>query len=327
MEDSHVLLFSGGIDSFVGYHYLKKTLGLKELKTVYFDLGAPYNYREIEVVKKLIPETIIDESLKVGDTQRGINAYIPYRNLLIAMLCSKYGKHIWICGLKDDKVEDKNEAAFAEMTKCLNFISKPEDEVSIQSPFWSMTKSEVVKWYLDNIDSTGESLKETISCYDDTEPTNYCGRCPSCFRRFNALYDNGIDIGFYNQDLLNDYVKRADQYDPKRRDSILKLKDYKCGKIYSVDIDGILTNETKGFSYANRTPNVNNIQTINDLYDEGNRINLYTARFGTEEDRVITEKWLKDNGVKYHSIKYGKPYYDVFIDDKNVLLWGSTNIK
>lgn len=320
MENSNVLLFSGGIDSYVGYFYLKKTLGLKELKTVYFDLGAPYNKREIEVVKRLIPETIIDESLKVGDTQRGINAYIPYRNLLIAMLCSKYGKKIWICGLKDDKVQDKNEEAFKAMTSCLNFISKPEDEVIIQSPFWNMTKAEVVKWYMDNVDSTGNSLLDTISCYDSNEVTNYCGRCPSCFRKFNALKENGINIDFYNQDLLNNYLKRADQYDPQRRDSILKLKDYECKKIYCVDIDGVLTIETEGHNFLNRTPNKENIEFINNLYQRGHRINLYTSRFGIDDDVETTEEWLANNEVSYNTITYGKPYYDFFIDDKNLII-------
>ena len=318
MENSAVLLFSGGIDSYVGYFYLKKTLGLKELKTVYFDLGAPYNKREIEVVKKLIPETIIDESLKVGDTQRGVNAFIPYRNMLIAMLCAKYGKHIYICGLKDDKVEDKNPRAFEEMTKCLNFISKPEDEIKIDSPFWEMTKAEVVKWYMDNVDPTGRGLLDTISCYNGNEETNYCGRCPSCFRKFNALKENGIDIEFYNQEMLEDYLKRADQYEPKRRESILKLKDYKCKNIYCVDIDGTLTLESEGHDYKNRTPNKSMINAINSLYDEGNRIDLYTSRLGIGDDREITEQWLKDNCVKYTTLVFGKRYYDFWIDDKSM---------
>ena len=319
MEESNVLLFSGGIDSYVGYFYLKKTHNLDKLKTVYFDLGAPYNKREIEVVKKLIPETIIDESLKVGDTQRGVNAFIPYRNMLIAMLCAKYGKNIWICGLKDDKVEDKNPAAFHKMQDCLNFISKPEDKISIDSPFWEMTKADVVKWYMENVDYTGESLLNTISCYDGNEKTNYCGCCPSCFRKFNALKENGINIEFYNQAMLDDYINRAEQYEPRRRDSILKLEGYKCKKVYNVDIDGTLTIETAGFDYANRTPDMKVIQQINKLYADGNRIDLYTSRYGIENDVEITKKWLEEKGVKYTTLTFGKPHYDFIIDDK--ALW------
>lgn len=318
MEESNVLLFSGGIDSYVGYFYLKKTYNLKELKTVYFDLGAPYNKREIKVVKKLIPETIIDESLKVGDTQRGVNAFIPYRNMLIAMLCAKYGKRIWICGLKDDKVEDKNPAAFHKMQDCLNFISKPEDKIEIDSPFWEMTKADVVKWYMENVDYTGKGLLNTISCYDGNEKTNYCGRCPSCFRKFNALKENGIDIEFYNQEMLDDYIKRAEQYEPRRRDSILKLEGYQCKKVYNVDIDGTLTIETAGHNFASRTPNIEMIKKVNELYDSGNRIDLFTSRYGIEDDVEVTKKWLEEKGVKYTTLTFAKPHYDFIIDDKAI---------
>ena len=56
-----ILLFSGGIDSFVAWHYLNKP------KTVYFNLQSRYSLREISVVKKLIPTTIIDNSLNLSE--------------------------------------------------------------------------------------------------------------------------------------------------------------------------------------------------------------------------------------------------------------------
>ena len=34
--------------------------------------------------------------------------------------------------------------------------------------------------------------------------------------------------------------------------------------------------------------------------------------------RNITENQFKEWGVKYHDLKFGKPYYDLFIDDKNL---------
>ena len=45
-----ILLFSGGIDSFIAYHYLK------EPRTLYLDLGTPYTKKEIEFVKKIDPK-------------------------------------------------------------------------------------------------------------------------------------------------------------------------------------------------------------------------------------------------------------------------------
>ena len=42
------------------------------------------------------------------------------------------------------------------------------------------------------------------------------------------------------------------------------------------------------------------LETLNRWYDEGHRICYFTAR--VEAHRTVTEKWLKDNGFKYHSL-------------------------
>ena len=47
------------------------------------------------------------------------------------------------------------------------------------------------------------------------------------------------------------------------------------------------------------------LETINNWYDKGHIICFFTARI--ESHREVTEKWLKDNGFKYHSLLMGKP--------------------
>jgi 7-cyano-7-deazaguanine synthase in queuosine biosynthesis len=305
---NEVLLFSGGIDSYVAWHYLKKP------KTVYFDLGTPYSSREAQAVLQLVPNTVIDRSLVLGDRQAGINAYIPYRNLFLAMLASKYGDKIWIAGLKDDMVSDKTPAAFFAMESCLNFIDKKK--VVIDSPFWNTTKSQVVEWYINQALDKNELLK-TISCYNDKEQTNYCGTCPSCFRKWNALRENGIDIEFYNPKLMQEYIQSAEnlKYDPERNLSIVKCcSNYTCKRIFHFDIDGVITNETEGWDYAARTPNTEVIDKIKELAKGGNRIVFYTARFSC--DREVTEQWLAKHEIQYSNIIFDKPGYDYFVDDK-----------
>ena len=316
--EKHVLLFSGGIDSFVAYHFIRKELQ-KEVVPVYFDLGAPYNPREIRVVKSLLPETIIDTSLSVGDTQRGQNAFIPYRNLLLACMARKYGDNIWIAGLKDDMVEDKNPDAFNAMNECMNYISKPEDHARLRSPFWGATKEQVVRWWCNNFPNERNKILETISCYDPYEPTNYCGRCPSCLRKFFALRNNGFNIEFYNQSLFNEYISRAERryYPSERCDEILMQRNYTCKKVYCFDIDGTLTMEVEGHDYKSRVPKQNMIGVVNQLKQEGHKIVLFTSRY--HEDQMVTEEWLRTNNVKHDCVIYGKPYYDFHVDDKNVL--------
>ena len=80
MCTKEVLLFSGGLDSFVAYYYLNKP------KTVYFDIGLEVCKREIEIVKKMVPDTIIDTSINLKDREvPGDTKFIPGRNLYYAM--------------------------------------------------------------------------------------------------------------------------------------------------------------------------------------------------------------------------------------------------
>tara|TARA_R100001015_G_C4626948_1_gene186208 strand:+ start:1455 stop:1754 length:300 start_codon:yes stop_codon:yes gene_type:complete len=89
--------------------------------------------------------------------------------------------------------------------------------------------------------------------------------------------------------------------------------------IIFVDIDSTIckTNET---DYENAESFSKRIEKINRLYDEGNTIVYWTARgTGSGLDwREVTEKQFEEWGVKYHELRFGKPVYDLFIDDKNI---------
>lgn len=98
-------------------------------------------------------------------------------------------------------------------------------------------------------------------------------------------------------------------------------------KIYVFDIDGTLC-RTEGIAYENSIPIKEAIEAVNKLYDEGNMVRIYTARSSSPRDdwKEITEKSLRDWGVKYHSLHFGKPYGDIYIDDRalNALEWRAT---
>ena len=89
--------------------------------------------------------------------------------------------------------------------------------------------------------------------------------------------------------------------------------------IIYVDIDNTVL-DTKGTDYAGAKPMPERIEAINSLYNNGNTIIYWTAR-GTESGidwRAITEEQFKKFGIKYSSLKFNKPIYDLFIDDKNI---------
>lgn len=87
--------------------------------------------------------------------------------------------------------------------------------------------------------------------------------------------------------------------------------------IYCFDIDGTLCTKNDN-DYNEAEPYFDRIKVVNKLYDEGNKIILFTARgAATGIDWVeLTKKQVKDWGLKHHELRFGKPHADVFIDDR-----------
>ena len=87
-----------------------------------------------------------------------------------------------------------------------------------------------------------------------------------------------------------------------------------------IDIDETICQSPDKPNYTTSTPIYENIQKANKLYDEGHLIVYWTARgTGTGINWAdITKKQFKEWGVKYHDLKFNKPNYDLFIDDKNL---------
>lgn len=86
---------------------------------------------------------------------------------------------------------------------------------------------------------------------------------------------------------------------------------------YMIDIDGTICNNTYG-EYANAMPFTSRIEHFNRLYDQGHEVHYWTARgANTGLDWAdFTKQQLSDWGVKYNTLRMGKPSYDIWIDDK-----------
>jgi len=95
---------------------------------------------------------------------------------------------------------------------------------------------------------------------------------------------------------------------------------------YVVDIDGVICNED--VPVDSRLPYKERIQKLNKLFDDGHIIVYFTSRGmrstndnQSESDakyRQLTERQLKEWGAKYHSLFFGKPNADFYIDNKNL---------
>jgi hypothetical protein len=87
-----------------------------------------------------------------------------------------------------------------------------------------------------------------------------------------------------------------------------------------VDLDNTLC-VTHGLEYQNSKPIFERIKIINELYDKGNIITIYTARGSVSKIDYfdLTERQLKKWGIKYNNLSVGeKPDYDLLVDDKAI---------
>lgn len=104
-------------------------------------------------------------------------------------------------------------------------------------------------------------------------------------------------------------------------------------KRIAFDLDGVIGTLVEGTTepedrYAKSKPAVNMIKIVNELYDQGNYIIIYTARgMSTYKGDAtlaynslfeLTKNQLQSWGVKHHQLVMGKIHYDVLIDDKAI---------
>lgn len=84
-----------------------------------------------------------------------------------------------------------------------------------------------------------------------------------------------------------------------------------------VDIDQTICITDKG-DYKNSRPIVERISKVNHWYKEGHYIVYWTARGAVSglDWSEITENQLRAWGAKYHELRFDKPSFDIFIDDK-----------
>jgi hypothetical protein len=96
-------------------------------------------------------------------------------------------------------------------------------------------------------------------------------------------------------------------------------------KILCFDLDNVIC-ATQGKNYQKSKPKYKIINLINDLYENGHRIKIFTARYmgrnneniflAKKQGYITTKKQIDSWGIKYHKLIFGKPTYDFFVDDK-----------
>lgn len=105
-------------------------------------------------------------------------------------------------------------------------------------------------------------------------------------------------------------------------------------KIIAFDLDDVICTRPKNIEalgpdkYNHCIPVPEMVKIVNDTYDNGYTVKIYTARgmsvFHGDTHKIysnlypLTFKQLTDWGVKFHELVMGKLHYDILIDDKVV---------
>ena len=96
--------------------------------------------------------------------------------------------------------------------------------------------------------------------------------------------------------------------------------------IFCFDLDNVLC-KSFGNNYNKSLPIKKNIEVLNILKKKGHYIKIFTSRYmgrnnenkkqAIKQGYKFTKKQLKNWNVTYDELIFGKPSYDIFIDDKN----------
>jgi len=227
----HILLTTPGVDSFVGYWYLKRKIS--DIIPVYFDLGSRYSKIEIQFVKKNIPDVIVEKVCDVSWTEQ-YDAYVPARNVLLAtMVCNRFDMFdemtIYFNSLKGDSAPDSTQDVFDLLSLMLSRACKKRVEVKSSFDF-KFTKSEIVELWKEENNEINNIVTKTFSCYNPVEYQKdpHCYSCAACFRRAVALQDIQF-LPFKNKNLVINYLTRAlnNDFSEDRQSDIVRY----CKKI------------------------------------------------------------------------------------------------
>ena len=207
-----VILYSGGMDSFIMYHMAKVENPNAEIVPIFFDYGHPANKAEKAALPDFVEVRSVDwlnlpgqEQLTREDTPYDVPMFIPGRNLVFSVLaaCHELPSEIWLGALVDEidnpAGTDKNKKFLDETGKLLSYVLSPwQNDIKLVTPLANkgFDKLAATKWALAN-GLTKEDLISTTSCYHEEPKEDVaiqpCGNCKQCLKRFVTFGVLGFD--------------------------------------------------------------------------------------------------------------------------------------
>jgi len=216
-----VLLYSGGMDSLIAWHYLG------EPQCMHAEIGNRGGEVERALARVAMSELemsmLFSRVLKMDKFEES-DANIPMRNLYLSMLAvselvskskirddESEGIEVYmISQLGETSTPDRSQE-FMSLASSLLTMLNGGLPIKISSPFMKMTKVDMVEWYVKNVqDEQAKRLRRlTVGCFSPIwtgmkgDVILHCGECPACFRRRIAFAANDVDnSGEYARNVL-----------------------------------------------------------------------------------------------------------------------------
>ncbi len=220
MSKNALVLCSGGLDSVVTAHYVKKKLNYSSITILFFNYGQKSLEQErnsskscakeinAEFIEIALPElanlstSLINTSGKINkikkenlkDTsEESKKWYVPCRNLIFLSYASALAESIFIKNKKKLDIfigfkcegKDSYPDTTKEFLKKINllFSSSCSFQIKVFAPLIDKDKEDIIALG-DNMDVY---LEKTFSCYSPKKEI-HCGFCLSCFLRKQGFY-------------------------------------------------------------------------------------------------------------------------------------------
>jgi 7-cyano-7-deazaguanine synthase in queuosine biosynthesis len=213
-----VVLYSGGLDSYILHHMAKVTEPDAEIQCIYWDHEHTAGTAEKHSLPDFVETRHCEWMSKVngyfskeGDPSGPI--YIPGRNLVFSVLtaCQYMPDEIWLGALLEEDHPggtDKNAEFLHKTSELLTYVLGPfTDSVKVRTPLveHNLTKRDAVKWAIEN-GCTPEELMGTMSCYQQEDPyaTVACGNCKQCLRRFAIFGSLGFEETYKQHPMMGE---------------------------------------------------------------------------------------------------------------------------
>ncbi len=220
-----VVLVSGGVDSYIGYLYVRACSIHEQIIPLYIDYAGTACRKERQIISEMLPNIYIDDkTINLAGHSVGDRSFILGRNMYFALIAARYtDEDIYICGVKNSDMPDNVSAFYITATTTLTQLASRS--IRLMSPVRHFEKEQLVDWYINYFGGDIQTLLKTTSCYHPTQQS--CHVCYNCFCFYCAVVRHTDQFKWANDAILHEQLEKAKNglLLPYRTQSVYKIAE------------------------------------------------------------------------------------------------------